>query len=814
MLKHYFKTAVRNLFKHRAFTFINVLGLSVGMLACLLILQYVRFEWNYDKISPESSQIWRAFNETVTDGEVITQDGNTHSILAPSLKADLPEVTDYFRLFNRNTGEVVFFQNNEAVKIKHAWMTDPGFLRMFPQRFLAGDSAACLKEPWKMVLTESAARQLFQDGNAMGKMLRVPGGPFSGEYMVEGIVADPPQNTHLKFNILTGYATRYAKGHQDGWDSYWDYTYFQLAPRADPDKVRNRLAIYSSQHLQQQGIRLAMQPFESIHLQSNLTYEIEPNGSARIVRFLGLIALFILAIAFINYVNMTTARSLERAKEIGLRKAVGAKRTQLIGQFLFEGILLNTVALLLALILLEPLLPIFGELVGRPLGDQGFDLVFVSIVGGLFLTGTIAACAYPTFSLSRFSPLEAFRGNTGFPDIGTGSSSWVRKILLIFQFSCSTALIFGLVVIGRQLQFLQNHDKGLSLDQIVAIKTPDNDWRQDSLNRLRMGVLKNDIAGISGIRSTAASSIVPALGISSISGSSGGLVLANRPGQVLPGTVYFIDAEPGFYETFGIRFLAGKPYVARNEETAGRHIIINQAMLSMLGITSPGDAIGRELAYAGSTDGYRMKIEAVVANFHIESLKEPARPTLYFCLPDVGNGYISMKIDATNTRPVIAMLEQAWKKTFPESPFEYWFLSEQFARQYTAESQLNTVFVLFAILAIFIACLGLYGIATYAISRRTKEIGIRKVLGASISGIVQLLSKEYVIMIMLAIIVAAPIAWFAMNKWLQGFAYRINISWWMFVVAGLAALVIALITVSLQAIKAAIANPVKSLRTE
>lgn len=815
MLKSYFITAFRNLSRHRAFTFINVLGLGVGMTACLLILQYVRYEWNYDKVSPHTPQLWRAFNQTVTNGEVTTQDGNTHSILAPSLKADLPEVTDYFRLYNRNSGEIVFFQNNQPIKIRHAWMADPGFLRLFPQRFIAGDSSACLREPWKMVLTETAARQLFADGDAMGKMLRVPGGPFSGEYMVEGIVADPPQHSHLKFNVLTGYATRYAKDHRDGWDSYWDYSYFQLSPDADPAKVQRQLDKYTAEHLRKEGISLAMQRFEDIHLQSHLTYEIEPNGSARTVRFLGLVALFILAIAFINYVNMTTARSLERAKEVGLRKTIGAKRIQLIGQFLFEGVILNAMSLLLAIILLKPLLPVFGRLIGRPLAEQGFDLIFWSYVAILFLTGMLAACGYPAIALSRFTPLQAMRGTENFLFRSSGNNSnWLRKILVVFQFGCSAILIFGLLVIGKQLLFLQNHDKGLSLNQMLAIKTPDTDWRQDSLNRLRMGAFKNDIAQISGIKSYTTSGIVPGLGISSISGSSGGLVLADKPGQPLPGTIYFIDAEPGFYDTYGIKFLAGRPYHAPDRSVGERHVIINNAMLRQLGISSPADAVGKELAYAGNTDGYRMKIEGVVADFHIESLKEPARATLYFCLPEVGNGFVSLKLESENAGRIISSLEQAWKKIFPESPFEYWFLSEQFAQQYTAETQLSKVFGLFSGLAIFIACLGLYGMATYAATRRKKEIGIRKVLGASVTGIVKLLSKEYILLVVLAIVIASPLAWLAMNKWLQGFAYRINIDWWMFVLTGLAALLIALLSLSFQAIKAAMDNPVKSLRTE
>ena len=815
MIKSYFIISLRHLFKHRAFTTINTLGLSVGMVACLLILQYVRYERNYDKISPITPQLWRAFNETVTDGQVTTQDGNTHSILGPSLKANLPEVIDYFRLYNRNTSEVVFYQDNEPVKIKHAWMTDPGFLRLFPQQFVAGNPSTCLVDPWKIILTESAARQLFPEGKAVGKTLRVPGGPFSGEYMVEGIVADPPQNTHLKFNVLTSYATRYAKGHQDGWDSYWDYNYFELASGADPEKVRNQLASYSEHHLKSEGIRLNMQPYESIHLHSNLTHEIEPNGNARTVYFLGLVAMLILAIAFINYINMTIARSIRRAKEVGIRKVVGARQGQLIWQFMFEGLLLNSMAMVLAVIGFQALLPAFEQLVGKPLVAQGFDALFWIQAGSLFFAGMLVSCAYPALVLTRFAPLEVLRGQVSFGNNKPGGAGlWLRKSLVVFQFGCSAALIFGLTVVNKQLNFLQNHDKGLSLDQILAVKMPDTDWRQDSLHRLRMGSFKNQLAGINGIHSVTASNVVPSLGIQSISGTSSGLVLARKPGEIIPGTIYFIDAESRFYETFGIRFLAGKPFEALDNQAGSQHIIINEALLSLLGFRSAEEAIGAELAYARNVDGHRMKIEGVVVNFHIESLKEPARPTLYFSPQYVNNGFISLKLGSESIPSLLSSLEKTWKQFYPENPFEYWFLDEHFARQYATEKQLSRIFGLFAALAIFIACLGLFGLVRFTAELRTKEIGIRKVLGASVAHLSALLSNEFLKLVLIACLITFPFTWWLMNKWLQDFAYRAEIGWGIGLLAGAVVVIIALMTVGVQSIKAAMANPTSTLRNQ
>jgi putative ABC transport system permease protein len=557
-----------------------------------------------------------------------------------------------------------------------------------------------------------------------------------------------------------------------------------------------------------------MQPFESIHLHSDLTYEIEPNGNARTVNFLGLVALFILAIAFINYVNMTTARSMERAKEVGLRKTVGANRRQLAGQFLFEGLLLNGIAIALALIVLQPLLPLFSDLVGRPLAAQPAGSSFVLSVIALFLLGLLASCGYPALVLTKFSPLEVLRGRAAFSKGSGNKHSWLRQGLVVFQFACSALLIFGLIVIGKQLHFLQNHDKGLSLDQIVAIKTSSADWRQDSINRLKMGVFKNDIAQIAGIQAKTVSSIVPGLGISTISGTSSGLVLASKRGEILPGTIYFISAQPDFYATYNIRFLAGASYQAMNESDGYKHLIINEAACDLWGFGSPEAAIGQELAYPNSASDFRMRIEGVVADFHIETLKEPTRPTLYYCTPDVRNGYVSIKLEGSKAQDVLAAVEASWKKTYPESPFEYWFLNEQFAHQYKAETQLGKTFGLFSALAVLIACLGLLGLAAYSASQRTKEIGVRKVLGASVAGITRLLTQDFLKPVVVGVLCAAPIGYYFMQKWLQDFAHRIEMQWWMFAAAGAAAVGIAFLTVGFQSVKAALANPVKSLRSE
>lgn len=812
MLSTYVKIACRSLLNRPMFSLLNLSGLVVGMVACLLIAQFVRYEWSYDRQSPHAAHIWRAFNETVTEGKVVTQDANTHSILGPSLLRDLPgEVTDFTRLFNHGEPQITLFHNGQPTPLDGAWMADPGFLRMFPQRFLAGREVGCLDAPFTVILTESAAVQLFGAAEkAVGQSLRVPGGYFAGHYMVNAVVADPPYNTHLKFKALASYETRHALGHEDNWSDYWEYTYFQLALGTDPQRVQAKLAEYSEQHLKREGIRLAMQPLTDIHLYSRLTYEIEPNGSARTVRFLALVAAFVLLIAFVNYINLTTARSMSRAKEVALRKVVGARRGQLVGQFLLEGSLLNGAAVVVAVGLVQAVLPVFAHLTDRPLASvPGFDATFWLTVAGLWAAGVVAACLYPAVAMSGFSPMAALSGRF----FKKRDNATMRKGLVVLQFACSTALIVAVLVVWRQLDFLEKHDKGLSLEQVVALKTPGLDWRRDSLNRRDMGFLKNEIARLSGVESVAVSSVVPSLGISTISGTNSGMQWVKKPEAASRATVYFLNTEQAFFPTYGIRFLAGQPYEAPNRRAAYQHVVINDACRRMLGFSTPQEAVGEEIAFAGNAES-RLRVHGVVADFHIESLKEPTRPTLYYCSPEMTQGYISIKLDTRQAQPILAEAERIWRQTFPESVFEPQFVDERFAAQYRSERQLGKVFGGFALLAIFVACLGLFGLAAFTAEQRTKEVGIRKVLGASVTGIVALLSRDFLRLVVGSFVLAMPAAYFLMQKWLADFAYRIDLQAWMFAVAGLTAVLAALLTVGAQSIRAALANPTESLRRE
>jgi putative ABC transport system permease protein len=811
MLHSYLLIAFRSLWNNRVYTGLNVAGLALGMAASLMLFQYLRYEWSYDHQSPHAAQIYRAFNETINAGKVVTQDANTHSALGPALKADLPEVVDYCRLYNRNLNEVVFDQLSGPVKLQGAWMCDPGFLRMFPQRFLAGDPKTCLLEPNSIVLSESAARQLFPRGDAIGKVLEVPGGTFTGQHEVKAIVADPPPNTHLKFKALFSYETRYADGFQNNWDSYWEYNYFQLKPGADLTKVQAQLARYSVPLLKDVGIRLNFQPLLDIHQKSKLTYEIESNADGRSLKLLFWVALFILGIGFVNYINLSTARAAERAKEVGLRKVIGARRWQLTLQFLLEGFLVNALALCLAFTLFGLFMPTFAKVVACPLLEYpGCDLKFWAIGFGMLISGISLAALYPSLHLTTFQPALSLKGTA---KTGKGLLG-LRQVLVVLQFVCSIALIVSLLTVKKQLQFLHNHHLGLSLEQVMSIKPPVFNWQEDSINRRRTAALKNRLAQIPGISHLASSEIVPGLGISSISGTSDGVYWERKPSAALRTPIYFVNADSAFYPTFGIRFVAGQfPGSGYDERQANEHLIINEAACKAIGFANPEEAIGQRLAYDVNSD-YRMTIHGVVADFHIESLKEPARPTLYFCQNSVNGAYLSIKTKHPDLQGTLAKVQAAWQQVFPEQAFDYVFLDQNFDAQYRTEERLGKVFALFSALAIGIACLGLLGLAAYLALRKRKEIGVRKTLGARVIDIVGMLSFSFIRLVLVAAVVACPLAWYLLDKWLNNFAYRIDFPWLVLPLACFLALLAATLVVGSLSFRTALENPARSIRTE
>ncbi|GAA4410386.1 ABC transporter permease [Nibrella viscosa] len=804
MLKNYLKIALRSLLKHKVFSVVTIAGLAVGMAACLLIIQYVQFERSYDRQSPHADHIWRVYVENYSNGTLDTRDANTHSAVGPTLKAELPEVADYTRVYS--AGELTVIRNQTPYAQSKAYAVEPAFLRMFPYRVLAGNAMHGLAKPGNVVLTASVAKKYFGETNPVGQTLQLVGGWFSSPHTVAAVIEDVPLNTHFKFEMLLPYQTLYSQGHKDNWENYWDYNYIQLHPQANPALVRAKLTELSKRYLNKSHMVLNMQQLTDIHLRSDLTYEHETNGSARIVYFLLLIAAFILGIAWINYSNLTTARAMERAKEVGLRKAIGANRRQVMGQFLGEAVVVNLLAIGLALTLVQLAGPTFNQLTNKPLNQSTNPLA----LAGLFTISVLGSGFYPAVVLSGYEPMSMLRGSVS----RFGKGLVLRKSLVVFQLVCTVVLLAATVTIVRQLDFLLNHDLGISIDQMLVLKAPRFDYRQDSVYRNKYEVFRTEVAKVPHVQRMAASSVVPGEGLNAIGGTSEGVFWKKR----ITGnkqTFYFVNVDEQFMRTYGVRQLAGRGFEANQPQWRNQYII-NRAALTALGFPSPEAAVGESIVFgSGNTSRENgMRIIGVVDDFHIESLKLPTRPMLYMCPPATQMAYLSVKLGTQQLPATLERLHQIWKQLYPASPFEYFFLDQKFDEQYRAERQFQRIFTLFTSLAILVACLGLFGLATFTAEQRTKEIGIRKVLGASVLNLVSLLNRDFLKLVLVAIGIATPIAWYAMQQWLQTFAYRINLDWWIFALAGLLAVLIALLTVSFQSVKAALMNPVKSLRSE
>ena len=808
MLRNYLVIAFRALWRNRLYSIINIGGLALGLAAFLLIFQYVWFERSYDRQSPYAQSIWRIYTENYVNGALESRDANSHSAIGPALRAELPEVVDYTRIYNAR--DLAAFRGQTPYLQQGAYAVDEGFLRMFPNKVIYGSLKNALDRPHTVVLTASTARRYFGAQNPVGKTLRLAGGWFTGQHLITAVLDDSPPNTHFRFNMLLAYKTLYSQGHTDNWDNYWDYTYVQLRPDADPARVQTKLAELGSRHLDKNSLQLRMQALTDIHLHSTLTYEHEPNGSARSVYFLLLIGFLILVIAWVNYSNLTTARSLTRAKEIGLRKTIGANRWQLITQFTGEAFLVNSLAIGLALLLLLATAPLFDSLSGRPLTQSGFmgSAAFFWLVVGLLLGSMLGSGLYPALVLSGYIPLGMLQQTIG------RSAGGLRRALVVGQFVGAMVMLVTIITVYRQLQFMQHHTLGLSIDQMLVVKAPLHDFTQDSLYQTKFNVFRAAATQIAGIQRITTSSVVPGDGINAIGGSSTGVFWKKRVTNERQ-TFYFVNVDAQFFDTYGVRRLAGPGFMADQPQWRNRYVL-NRAALRALGFPSAEAAVNESLVFGG-TEGARAsdaRVVGVVDDFHIESLKIPTRPTLYVCAPPNRMTYYSFRLDANRIQSSVVQLGQLWKELYPDSPFNYFFLDQKFNEQYRADRQFGQLFGLFTGLAILIACLGLFGLAAFTAEQRTKEIGIRKVLGASVTGLAALLSKDLLKLVLIAIIIAWPISWWATNRWLQEFAYKTTVEWWFYVVAGLLAVSIALLTVSYQSIKAALMNPVKSLRSE
>lgn len=810
MIYNYFKVAFRNLAKSKFISFINLFGLTIGFTCCLLILTYILNELSYDRYNKNADRIYRITRTFYNgNGDVSL----TLSTISPPfgyyLPTDFPEIQKMTRLLNNGTAPIKY--KDKLINEQNVYFADENIFDVFTIKVLEGDPKTALKDPFSVMLTEETAKKYFGNEDPINKVLRANN---QFDVKVTGVYKAFPSNAHLhpnimvSFNTLKDSAVYGEKNLRTNWGNNSFFTYIMLPKGYNIENMKARFPAFLDNHMAGQygaiqpskGTKLDLQKLTDIHLHSHTDYEAEPNGDIKRVYIFSCIAFFILLIACINYMNLSTARAALRAREIGIRKVVGARKKELVIQFLSESLLLTWAAILIAFGLLYILLPWLNKISAQDL-SVGILLkwqVLVPLFLSPFIVGTIAGI-YPALFMSSFQPVKTLKGLF---KIRGGSISF-RKVLVITQFAISIILIITTMVVFQQLRFMQHTSLGYDKEHLVTL--PYYSQLDNQYESFRNTLLQN-----SGIKDAGRSSRIPTGRLLDDMGAS-----APGADSMVPvkAEIRYVATDYDFIPTYGIHMAAGRNF-SREYGTDTSGFIINEAAVKAIGWKSAEQAVGKNFTYGGING----KIIGVMHDFHFESLHQEIKP-LILIMPATTPGQsfynnLTVKIAGNNIPAALATLKSTWQKYLPDLPYQYTFLDEKFSKLYEAEQRQGTIFTAFAAIAIFIACLGLLGLSAFTISQRIKEIGIRKVLGADVSTIVTLLSKDFLKPVGVAAIVALPVAWYFMHKWLQDFAYRISMPWWIFIAAGIIAALIALLTISFQAIKAAVANPVKSLRTE
>jgi len=808
MIKNYLKIAYRNLVKYKFISFINIFGLTVGLACCMLILTYILNELSYDKYQPNADRVYRV-TRTFLNPETKAVSLTLSTIappFAPLLKNDFGEIEDLTRTISNGTTPMKY--EEKMFNEDNVMFADDHFFNFFKADVVKGDPKRALADPYTVMMTEEIAKKYFGNDEPMNKMIRINLGNYF-DFKVTGVYKTFPSNTHfhpdimLSFNTLNDTLVYGAENLRTNWGNNSFFTYIRLPGNYDPKKLEARFPAFVDKHVEtgpkhkaSEWTTLGLQKLTDIHLKSHTDYEAEENGDIKRVYIFSAIALFILLIACINYMNLSTSRSTLRAKEIGIRKVAGAERKEIIFQFLSESILVSYVSLVFAIAFTWITLPWLNKISGQHLTTD--ILLKWQIVVPLllipFVVGIISGI-YPAMFMSSFQPIKVLKG---FLKAGGGIS--FRKALVTIQFAISIILIIATGIVFWQMRYMQNKILGFEKEHIVSLPyaTQLND---------RYEAFRNELLANSNIKNVGRSSRIPTGRLLDAMGTRMQSSDTLAPVNV---DIKYVAADHDFISTYGIKVVAGRGF-SRDFSLDTSAFLINEAAAKILGFNNYADAVGKNFGYGNR----RGKLIGVFNDFHFESLHQKITP-LVLLVPRGANSYgrISIKISGSNISAALDRIESTWKNFLPDTPYQYTFLDENFTRLYEAEQRQKTILIIFASLAIFIACLGLFGLSAFAIMQRLKEIGIRKVLGADTSTIVALLSKDFLKLVAFAAIPAFVVSWYFMNKWLEDFAYRISMPWWMFLAAGILAAVIALITISFQAIKAALSNPVKSLRTE
>lgn len=816
MIRNYFKIALRNMWKNKGFSTMNITGLVAGITACLMILQYVSFELSFDRFNKDFGRIYRVTNDRFQQGKLIQHGTITYPAVAPAMAKDFSEVETYTTLANPGTFSL---QKDRQIFEEKGVYTDERFLSVFTFPLVAGDRKTALKAPHSIIISESNAQRIFNAtpdryANLIGQTIKVD--LDKEPYQITGIMKDFPTASHLQYGALMSFETlslTWGDWIKNSWESSDVWHYVKLRPGAEAAVLEKKLPAFSQRYFRGDKVsgsveQFFLQPLGKAHLFSKYEYEIGNVNNGKAVWTMLIIAAFILLIAWINYINLATARSLERAREVGVRKVAGATSGQLVSQFMSESVILNLMALGLGIVLTMVMQPVLNKVIDKPLsfslltgaGFGGRNIAFAT--GGIFLLGILLSGFYPAFALSSFKAVQVLKGSFKRSTKGI----WVRQSLVVFQYTASMVLIVGTFIVFKQLKFMRAENLGFNMDQVLVIRGPELTlWDSTSIDRINS--FKTELERI------------PSVKIASASGSLFGNRLSRsfnfkRVGSNEEKGVTFsrMPVDDDFFETYKIPVIAGRNFLPGDSNPDGskvKNAILNESAVKLLGFANAAEAAGQKFVF----NRKEWEIVGVVSDFHQQSLKTSIEPIVFAPFYTL-SGFFSIKINAADPSGSIAAVRQKYNDFFPGNNFKYFFMDQRFQEQYKDDRIFGQISSFFSLLAVLIASLGIFGLSSYTIAQRTKEIGVRKVLGATVSGIVGLLSRDFLKLVLLAVVIGAPIAWYGVNLWLSDFAYRIDIEWWMFAIAAILSIAIAFASVSFQSIRAALMNPVKSLRNE
>jgi len=810
MIHNYIIIAWRNLLKNKAFSVINITGLAIGLASFILIALYVADELSYDRHFKHGADIYRVNSDILFSGKenrlAVCSDP-----MGETLKKDYPQVAEYTRIY-ASSGSKLVKKGSDYITEENVCHADSTFFRLFSLPLISGDPLTSLSEPNTVVISALAANKYFNTTDVIGKYIEAD----KVSYKVTAVMKDIPKNTHFQFDMI--FSMKNVNYQMGNFLSHNFHTYIQLKPGVDPKAFeKNFIQVIDKYILPQAGqfmniksmdefrrsgnnLSYTLIPLRDIHLKSDRFPELSVNGSIQFVYIFSAVALFILIIACINFMNLSTARSANRSKEVGIRKVLGSNRTSLIKQFLSESVIMVIISMVIAILLTLFILPYFNDIAAKEIRSSNIvkGNMLIILIALPFVVGLLAGM-YPAFFLSGFKPLAVLKGNLN----SRFKKSWLRNGLVVFQFAISIILIVGTLVIYQQLNFIQTRKLGFNKEQVLLVSGV------NGLNE-NATAFKNEVLQLSGVSSASITSFLP-VSFSSRSDNTFSTEAVMTQKNSINMQTWDIDYD--YISTLGMEIVKGRNF-NRDFGTDSSAMLINETTAKMMGFSDP---IGKKIytrnnLNSGDLTPTAYTVVGVVKNFHFESLREEIGPV---CMRLGQGGWIGcFKINTQDIPGLVKQVENKWKAMAPSLAFSYRFLDESFDNMYRSERRMGSIAFSFSLLAILIACLGLFGLATYMAEQRIKEIGIRKVLGATVANITSMLSKDFMILVLVAAVIAFPLSWWAMNNWLEGFAYRINVEWWVFAVSGLLAMVIALVTVSVQAIKASLTNPVKNLRSE